>query len=538
MIDSLRPESGDDVAVDPQQQVPSSLSLKVSLAAFFTIVVLGLSSVTVFFVSEIFSDITPRTEADLRWRAQRGAQELSQSLDIAVVLRDQDMLMEGLREYRDGGDIAYVAMLDENGGLVASHGTVPKALAVIKDLQMGSVHERGDTFVSLAPMALEGAPIGTAIVGVSTTRLAKEGFLRRKLLYLAIVASLVALAMSLTFVKVYVGPIMRESEARAESLCTLNATLEERVHSRTRDLEQSRAELQQSMEDLRVAQRQLVDASHKAGKAEVATTVLHNVGNVMNSLSVSLEVLRDTRSRSKTANLRKAVELLEQQGNQLAAFFESDPRGPQLVAYLSKVVGALEKDDQASSGELHSALENLKHIKLIIARQQDHATASSFGESIQPSTVAESAIAFHEVAYRRSQLELIREFEEVDDIVVNRHKLLQILMNLLSNARHAVENEPESKRRVAVRISNSDRGWIEIAVIDSGVGIAAEHMDKLFAYGFTTREDGHGFGLHSSACVANEMGGSLAADSRGPGQGATFTLRIPTTINAQHRLSA
>ena len=57
--------------------------------------------------------------------------------------------------------------------------------------------------------------------------------------------------------------------------------------------------------------------------------------------------------------------------------------------------------------------------------------------------------------------------------------------------------------------------------------IPAASLGRIFTLGFTTRKDGHGFGLHSAALAAAEMGGSLVAESDGLGQGATFTLELP-----------
>jgi signal transduction histidine kinase len=68
---------------------------------------------------------------------------------------------------------------------------------------------------------------------------------------------------------------------------------------------------------------------------------------------------------------------------------------------------------------------------------------------------------------------------------------------------------------------------VRISVIDNGVGIPAQNMDRLFTHGFTTRQSGHGFGLHSGALAAQELGGTLHAESEGAGRGAAFILELP-----------
>src|SRR6185369_13109107 len=108
---------------------------------------------------------------------------------------------------------------------------------------------------------------------------------------------------------------------------------------------------------------------------------------------------------------------------------------------------------------------------------------------------------------------------------LDRHKLFEMVMNLLSNAGHAVEGQGMRNIAVRVRPRGFDRFLIEVE--DTGCGISPEHLDKIFTFGFTTRPGGHGFGLHASACAAAEMGGSLTAHSDGPGRGARFTIELP-----------
>jgi signal transduction histidine kinase len=105
--------------------------------------------------------------------------------------------------------------------------------------------------------------------------------------------------------------------------------------------------------------------------------------------------------------------------------------------------------------------------------------------------------------------------------------MLMILVNLVSNAKYAMDGVAPVERLLTVKLEQhaADRARIEIH--DNGMGIAPELLTRIFQYGFTTREEGHGFGLHSSALAAQELGGTLTVHSDGPGRGATFTLEIP-----------
>ena len=99
-------------------------------------------------------------------------------------------------------------------------------------------------------------------------------------------------------------------------------------------------------------------------------------------------------------------------------------------------------------------------------------------------------------------------------------------MNLVRNAKQACESSHCSERRVTLRLALEQRRC-QISVIDNGVGIAAENLNRIFNHGFTTRASGHGFGLHSGALAAKCLGGSLTVRSEGPGRGACFTLELP-----------
>ncbi len=109
---------------------------------------------------------------------------------------------------------------------------------------------------------------------------------------------------------------------------------------------------------------------------------------------------------------------------------------------------------------------------------------------------------------------------------LDKHRVLQILVNLLNNARDAVKSNSSIEHNVSI-FGNLDNTELKLAVVDNGVGIEADNLDKIFNFGFTTKEDNHGYGLHTSANAATEMNGSLTVHSNGVGTGAKFTLTIP-----------
>jgi len=176
--------------------------------------------------------------------------------------------------------------------------------------------------------------------------------------------------------------------------------------------------------------------------------------------------------------------------------------------------------------ELASLRDNLEHIKDTVAMQQSYAKLCGVTETVAVVDLVEDSLRLNAGAFVRHGVTLQREFGEVPPITVDKHKVLQILVNLVRNAKYACDESGKSDKLITLRVEKAPAG-VRICVIDNGVGIPAENMSRLFTHGFTTRADGHGFGLHSGALAAQELGGSLRVSSEGPGRGAMFILELP-----------
>ncbi len=177
-------------------------------------------------------------------------------------------------------------------------------------------------------------------------------------------------------------------------------------------------------------------------------------------------------------------------------------------------------------GELNSLRENLEHIKETVAMQQSYARLCGVTETVQAADLVEDSLRLNAGAFARHGVALRREFHGVPPITVDKHKVLQILVNLVRNAKYACDESGRTDKLLILRVEQAGAG-VRISVIDNGVGIAAQNMNRIFSHGFTTRQSGHGFGLHSGALAARELGGSLRAESEGPGRGAAFILELP-----------
>jgi signal transduction histidine kinase/HAMP domain-containing protein len=277
--------------------------------------------------------------------------------------------------------------------------------------------------------------------------------------------------------------------------------------------------------ELERAHQQLQEASRMAGMAEIATNVLHNVGNVLNSVNVSAALVVDSVKRSKLPGLGMALAMLREHESNLGAFFDGDPRGRQLLGYLGQLSEHLLAEQAVSVKELNTLSKNIDHIKTIVAMQQTYARSSYVDEAVNVDDLVEDSLR-NMASLHRHGLAVVREFGDVPPVQLDKHKVLQILLNLLNNARQACDESGRADKRLTLRVG-SGNGRVSVAVIDNGVGIAAENLTRIFNHGFTTRKGGHGFGLHSAALAAVQMGGLLRAHSDGVGQGATFTLELP-----------
>jgi PAS domain S-box-containing protein len=272
--------------------------------------------------------------------------------------------------------------------------------------------------------------------------------------------------------------------------------------------------------------KQLIESSRLAGMAEIATNVLHNVGNVLNSVNISTGLIVESVKNSKVSALARVVILLQQHEHDLADFISNDPRGKHLSAHLDQLSKYLIANQETLIGEAESLRRNVEHIKEIVAMQQGYAKVGGLKEMINVVDLVQDSLRMNEGSMSRHQVEIIREFENVPAMSVQKHKILQILVNLMGNAKHACEESGRAHKRLTVRVANGD-GSVKISVIDNGIGIPPENLARIFNYGFTTKKGGHGFGLHNSALAACEMGGSLSVCSDGFGRGAAFTLKLP-----------
>jgi two-component system NtrC family sensor kinase len=302
-------------------------------------------------------------------------------------------------------------------------------------------------------------------------------------------------------------------QQREEQLRQANEELEQRVEERTREL--------------KTVHGQLVQTARQAGMAEIATNVLHNVGNVLNSVYTASQLARDKLGDLRLEHVSKVATLLDEHQTDLTTYLTRDERGRNVMPFLNKLGQNLLTERQEIITLLEDVGRYTEHIGDIVKVQQNHARTPRLNEPVHLSALVDDALRINAAALTRHHVKEVRQLRFLPPVMTDKHKVLMILVNLISNAKYAMDGTPEDQRILTVKLDLPVPDRVRIEIQDNGMGISQEMLTRIFQYGFTTRKDGHGFGLHSSAVAAQELGGSLTVHSDGPGRGATFTLELP-----------
>lgn len=271
---------------------------------------------------------------------------------------------------------------------------------------------------------------------------------------------------------------------------------------------------------------QLVIAARRAGMADIATSVLHNIGNVLNSTNTSVALMQENIDKSKARSLETVCDILSQHQNDLSEFFENDPAGKNIPQFLKMLSEELKKEKSELKSGTEALQKNIQHIKDIITMQ--HSVSGSLGvmEKISITDLLENAITINKTD-TFSKIEIVRQFKPIKTVISDQVKLLQIFVNLIKNAIDSLLESDVEPKKLTLKVDEKDDKHFMVEISDNGLGIEKEIILKIFTYGFTTKDTGHGFGLHTSAVSAQDLGGLLTAKSLGKGKGATFILILP-----------
>jgi len=321
---------------------------------------------------------------------------------------------------------------------------------------------------------------------------------------------------------------LRDRLATQEALRKAHEELESRVLERTRALRLEVAERRRVERELVSANALTYAISHRAGMAEVANSVLHNVGNVLNSANVSALILYEQHKTTSLKDFPLAISLMTAHQNDLAQYLLQDPQGRQIPDYLKLLAEVWEAEYANAIKELEQLMLSMQHIKEIVARQQSLSGQGGLKVRMNLKDELRDAISFLAVQLKESEIEVALQVGDAVWWTGDRIKLTQIILNIVMNGQQAIMASVEKNiRKLQIQVSQSHDHTLRIDFTDNGIGMTEATLNGLFSYGFTTKENGHGLGLHASAVAAHEMGGTLTAHSDGMYLGSTFSLTLP-----------
>ena len=300
---------------------------------------------------------------------------------------------------------------------------------------------------------------------------------------------------------------------------------EQVLHMVFRDI----TERKETEDKLKETQKKLVETAHSAGMAEIATGVLHNIGNILNSVNISTEEIALILKGSKLKGFLKANQIVEANADDLGAFFTTHPKGRLIPGYFNSLGEAIQDEHTQMGEEITALSDKISVMRDVISTQQSYAKATLYTEDIAVVDVVEDALKLQLASLKKQGVKIRKQYDVEPVGNVPKVKLVHVLTNLFKNGKEAMSSNDEQNRPqyMDIAIKQPDKNTVEVRVSDNGCGIKQDNLDKIFNHGFTTKSDGHGFGLHTCANFMTEMGGSLSAESEGPGHGSVFIVRFP-----------
>lgn len=286
-----------------------------------------------------------------------------------------------------------------------------------------------------------------------------------------------------------------------------------------------------SQEKITVLNANLMSVAHQAGMAEVAVSVIHNVGNVLNSVGVSVGIIKENMSNSMYQKIGLIMDMLKKHQSNLIEYFQNDEQGKLIPGYLMVLFAEIQQNKMILDNEVNDLQQHYHIIKDILSAEDDVTGPKSISAPVFLAEVMDSSIQTVMTADSMliKQITLNKDYRYTSSIMTNKTNLMQVFVNLLKNAKESVmELKEDMPRKINISIARKKNlEKVELRIMDNGIGILPEHLPKIFTFGFTTKQKGHGFGLHNCALIAKQLGGTLEVESDGFCKGAIFILTLP-----------
>jgi sensor domain CHASE-containing protein len=275
--------------------------------------------------------------------------------------------------------------------------------------------------------------------------------------------------------------------------------------------------------------KKLILAARRAGMADIATGVLHNVGNILNNVTTSVGVTKEMIENSRVKNLQDLAKILEENRDNLVTFLSTDARGEKIFDYIGLLAKTLIDENKNVENEIIQLEKYIAHIKDVVTMQQSLSSVIGMNESLKIPDVIEDAMMLNKSISENKDIEFTYDIQFHENVKLDRVKLLHILVNLIKNAIESLSETDNVDKHIWLRVFQKDETFFTIEIKDNGIGIQPDNITQIFNYGFTTKSSGNGIGLHTSSSFIQEMNGKLYAISNDPEPGATFVIELPIT---------
>lgn len=479
----------------------------------------------------------PRTQkaeviSTTRRAAEKTSKVLAYAFAVALYEENYEALSVGYDYVKGIDNIAYIIIYTDLNEVLSTYNPDSLALHLDRSGPKARAISSSEYIETIVPIIYGNKEFGHVVIGVSLHSMHEK--IRGIYLVTAfIIMGLIVLSGFLTEVisRIIARPLAQIA-AVSKDIAAGNLTKrvdvdqKDEVGQLAQSFNQMVSDLKANHEKLEAAQKEVVENAHKAGMADVATGVIHNIGNIVNTVHTSSNLITTVASNLSVNKLKKANELLRANIDDPFAFFRDGKKGPMLLQYYLLLEESLKSEQEQLLGHAQRIAEKINAMNDVIRLQQNYAAAGFYSERLDITELIEETLRLQEDSLGRNDIRIVRQYEKVPEIEVQKTKLAQILLNIIKNAKEAVSNVPEKNRMITIKVEK-DREYLYVKFIDKGIGIRHENLSKIFNHGFTTKESGHGFGLHTCANQMTEMGAKIYADSEGEGNGATFVLQFP-----------
>ena len=268
------------------------------------------------------------------------------------------------------------------------------------------------------------------------------------------------------------------------------------------------------------------------GRLEIVDTILHNIGNAINSVSVGIDTIHHQLTHDKlTPRLTALANAIEQHQDNFGDYVKNDPQGQKVLPFILTLAADFNLAKQQWEQTIDRIRNRAGHIVDIIRTQNSYHGASTNRKDINLEVAIADAIKILQESIDKRQIQIQIDCKAApEEIRIQESQFHQMLVNLIKNAVEAIDEFAKSGgREEAPHIhihAHISEDFLCIEITDNGIGMAPEDTNRIFSAGFTTKEHGSGLGLHSSANFVIGSGGKIQAFSEGIGKGTTLQIKF------------